>query len=61
MRASEDEIAPFDDETMGGYVQYSSFIEPVRYLKGELKGLIVRYDPSRSQIGALTGTAEASA
>ena len=42
---SEDEIDPFDDETLGGYVTYSSFIKPVHRLKGELKGLVVRYGP----------------
>lgn len=36
---------PFDDETLGGYVNYSAVIEPTRYLEGELKGLIIRYDP----------------
>ena len=36
---------PFDDETLGGHVDYSAVIEPTRYLKGELEGLIIRYDP----------------
>jgi len=44
--------APFDDETLGGKVTYSSFIEPVRLLTGELEGLIIRYpstvDPARA-------------
>ncbi|KAF9644498.1 hypothetical protein BDM02DRAFT_3272377 [Thelephora ganbajun] len=35
---------PFDDETLGGYVDYSAIIEPTRYLKGELEGLMIRYD-----------------
>jgi hypothetical protein len=39
------EIVPFDDETLGGHIDYSSFIEPVRRLSGELEGLIIRYDP----------------
>jgi hypothetical protein len=36
---------PFDDETLGGYVNYSAIIEPTRRLEGELKGLVIRYDP----------------
>jgi len=35
--------APFDDETLGGHFNYSSFIEPVRRLTGELEGLTIRY------------------
>ncbi|KAF9643422.1 hypothetical protein BDM02DRAFT_3123491 [Thelephora ganbajun] len=37
---------PFDDETLGGYVDYYAVIEPTRYLKGGLEGLIIRYDPA---------------
>ena len=52
---SEDEIIPgFDNETLGGYVDYSTLIDPVRGLEGELEGLIIRYDPSLS-----TSTAQA--
>ena len=40
--------APFDDETLGGHVNYSAIIEPARELEGELKGLIIRYDPTSS-------------
>ena len=44
---SEDELVPeFDNETLGGHVNYSALINPVRKLKGKLKGLIIRYDPS---------------
>ena len=43
--SSADEIDPFDDETLGGYVTYPSFIEPVRGLKGKLEGLVIRYNP----------------
>ena len=39
---------PFDDETLGGNVTYSTVIDPARYLRGELEGLIVRYDASDS-------------
>lgn len=35
---------PFDDETLGGHVDYSSVVDPARDLGGELEGLIVRYD-----------------
>ena len=35
---------PLDDKTLGGYVDYSAIIEPTRYLKGELEGLIIRYE-----------------
>ena len=36
---------PFDDETLGGHVNYSTIIKPTRSLKGELAGLVVRYNP----------------
>lgn len=35
---------PFDDEMLGGYVNYSSIIAPVRDLKWKLRGLVVRYN-----------------
>ena len=42
-------VAPeFDDETLGGHVNYSALIDPVCRLNGELEGLIIRYDPSIS-------------
>lgn len=44
---SEDEAeSEFDDETLGGRVDYSTLISPVRKLKGKLEGLTIRYDPS---------------
>ena len=44
---SEDEVMlKFDDETLGGHVNYSVLINPVPKFKGKLKGLIIRYDPS---------------
>jgi len=39
-------VIPFDDETLGGYIDYSSIIGPTSQLTGELEGLIVRYDPT---------------
>ena len=44
------ELAPFDDETLGGHISYSSLIEPVRQLKGGLEGLIIRYNPPPSPL-----------
>jgi hypothetical protein len=38
-------VGQFDNETLGGHVNYSALINPVRSLKGELKGLDIRYDP----------------
>jgi len=38
----------FDYEALGGHVDYSALINPVRRLKGKLEGLIIRYDPSLS-------------
>ena len=40
---SEDGVAPFDDETLGGHVCYSAIIDPVANFKGTLKDLEVRY------------------
>jgi serine/threonine protein kinase len=50
------EIAPFDDETLAGHIDYSSFIEPVRRLSGELEGLIIRYDPKAIPLPLTTPT-----
>ena len=35
--------APFDDETLNGHVGYSTIIDPVSDLGGDLTDLIVRY------------------
>ena len=40
---------PFDDETLGGNITYSTVIDPTHYLRGELEGLIVRYGASDSE------------
>ena len=36
---------PFDDETLGNHVGYSTMINSIPRLKGELEGLIIRYNP----------------
>ena len=46
---------PFDNETLGGHVNYSAVIKPVCYLKGKLEGLIIRYGPTSSPLPAPTG------
>ena len=43
---SAPKIPEFDDETLGGHIYYSTFIDPVRELGGELRNLTVRYVPS---------------
>ncbi|KAF9644765.1 hypothetical protein BDM02DRAFT_872738 [Thelephora ganbajun] len=54
--------ATFDEETLGGYVNYSTVVEPTRSLAGELKGLVIRYDhlntptPSLSTLSGTTRT-----
>jgi len=40
----DEDIPPFDNETLGGHVHYSALINPVRRLKGGLEGLVIRYD-----------------
>jgi len=52
---------PFDNKTLGGHVDYSSIIEPTRYLKGELEGLIIRYDTTPPPLPTLTGAVQADA
>ena len=47
---------PFDEETLGGYVDYSAIIEPTRELEGDLKGLTIRYDLPSSPLP--TGAAQ---
>ena len=55
--SSAGEFAAFDNETLGGNINYSSLIDPVHSLKGELEGLIIRYNPESSQPLTPTGTA----
>jgi len=53
-------ILPFDDETLGGYVDYSALINPVRSLTGELEGLFIRYDPPPPPPPVPTGSVRSS-
>jgi len=53
-------IPPFDDETLGGYVDYSALINPVRSLTGELEGLFIRYDPPPPPLPVPTGSVRSS-
>ena len=43
-RSGRSVIPPFDDETLGGHVSYSTLINSARNLTGKLEGLIVRYE-----------------
>jgi serine/threonine protein kinase len=49
----------FDDETLGGRVNYSVFIKPTRYLTGELEGLIIRYETTSFPLPTPIGAVEA--
>jgi len=57
---NEDVPATFDDETLGGHIDYSALISPVRSLKGKLKDLVIRYDPPPPLPPAPTGTVRSS-
>ena len=52
---------PFDDETLGGRVDYSTIIEPTRHLGGKLKGLVVRYNPALPPLPTSAGSVQADA
>ena len=43
--SDEGTLPPFDEETLGGHLTYSTLIQPVRGFTGELEGLAIRYDP----------------
>jgi len=58
---SAGELTPFDDETLGGNIDYSSLIEPTRCLTGELEGLDIRYNLSPSPSSTPAGVAQADA
>jgi len=38
-------VPQFDEETLGGHVNYSTLVDSASKLKGKLKGLVVRYRP----------------
>jgi len=48
------DLVPFDDETLGGCIDFSAFIEAVHHLTGELEGLVIRYDPSPHSLQTAT-------
>ena len=50
-------LPPFDDETLDGHVDYSSFVKPTCHLGGELKGLVIRYNSPSSPVPTLTSAA----
>ena len=57
---SEGRVIPtFDEETLGGHVNYSALVGPVGNLTGELKDLVVRYLPP--PLPASTDAAKADA
>ena len=41
----------FDKETLGGFVDYFTVIDPIRHLKRTLRGLTVRYRPPKARVG----------
>jgi len=41
----------FDDETLGGYIKYATFIRLAGSMTGELEGLVIRYPTSLSVPG----------
>ena len=51
--------APFDEETLGGHVNYSALTDPARHLKGKLKGLVIRYRSQPPPLPTPTGAAQA--
>ena len=60
-RPIEPTLVPFDDETLGGYVDYPAIVEPARRLGGELKGLVIRYNITPSPPSTPTGAVQADA
>ena len=51
--------APFDEETLGGHVDYSALTDPARHLEGKLKGLVVRYRSQPPPLPTPTSAAQA--
>jgi len=58
-----DEVKPaaFDNETLGGYVTYSTLISPARRSTGALKNLVIRYDPPPPLPLSSSGAVQANA
>ena len=52
--------APFDNEILGGHVNYSALIGPARNLKGKLRDLVVRFDHQSPLFATSTGAAQAN-
>ena len=52
---------PFNDKTLGGRVGYSTIIEPIQHLKGELEGLIIRYKITSPPLSTPAGAVQADA
>ena len=50
----------FDDESLGGHVDYSAIVAPVPHLTGKLKGLVIR-DPEIRQVPAPSAPAGSAA
>jgi hypothetical protein len=51
----------FDDETLGGRINYSAFIKPTQHLKGQLKGLVIRYKTTSPPLPTPAGAIQADA
>jgi len=49
----------FDNETLGGYINYATVVGPVPYLAGELKGLVIRNPSGPSAPGPSTSAGAA--
>ena len=43
--SSDEDMTPYDDETLGGHLTYSVFIRSARNLTGRLGELAIRYEP----------------
>ena len=57
----DDEPAPFDDETLGGHVTYSTIVQQASCLTGELEGLVIRYHSPEGSPLISTGATQVGA
>ena len=55
----ESATVEFNDKTLGGYIDYSTILAPLRYVTGQLKGLIVR-DPNNPLVPVQSTSASAA-